>query len=198
MVRRVFNYDYGRQSLTPASYPRHIFSNFSPGNNFGLESFRVISISCCGYCRSIECLKSPSHRCRNGPIPFVIGPVSGGLPWTRGFPNWTTNDARTGSGFCVPLPDSLLSRDLPLPRPPQLLPAPHIPTRSWQGIAKGSFSCRQRCGRSLLFEGLATDRHRWKTQVDFCGTPSSLSGVRHRSSVPRSFCERGSALHGSR
>src|SRR5438034_6826480 len=25
MVRRVFNYDYGRQSLTAASYPRHIF-----------------------------------------------------------------------------------------------------------------------------------------------------------------------------
>lgn len=87
MVRRVFNYDYGRQSLTAASYPRHIF--------FELLAWRQLRTRILSGRFDLVLRILPFNRVfpspfawllRNGPIPFVIGPVSGGLPWTRGFP----------------------------------------------------------------------------------------------------------------
>lgn len=85
-LRRIFKYDYGRQSLTAFSYPRHIL--FELRAWFGLRSriragaFDVV-LRLLPYNRV---LPSPFARMlRNGPVPFVVGPVSGGLPWATGF-----------------------------------------------------------------------------------------------------------------
>jgi glycosyltransferase involved in cell wall biosynthesis len=86
-LRRIFKYDYGRQSLTAVSYPRHIL--------FELRAWRQLRkrirsgdfdavLRILPY---VSVLPSPfGWLLRNGPIPFVIGPVGGGLPWAKGFP----------------------------------------------------------------------------------------------------------------
>ena len=87
MVRRIFKYDYGRQSLTAASYLRHVF--------FEILAWRQLRSRIRSGDFDVVLRILPFNRVfpspfawllRNGPIPFVIGPVSGGLPWTKGFP----------------------------------------------------------------------------------------------------------------
>ena len=86
-LRRIFKYDYGRQSLTAASYPRHVF--------FELRAWRQLRRRILSGAFDVALRILPYNRVfpspfawllRNGPIPFVIGPVSGGLPWETGFP----------------------------------------------------------------------------------------------------------------
>jgi glycosyltransferase involved in cell wall biosynthesis len=86
MVRRVFKHDYGRQSLTAASYPRHVC--------FELEAWRRLKQNILGGSFDVALRLTPYNRVfpspfawllRNGPIPFVAGPLSGGLPWMQGF-----------------------------------------------------------------------------------------------------------------
>jgi glycosyltransferase involved in cell wall biosynthesis len=86
-VRRVFKHDYGRQSLTAASYPRHVF--------FELCAWRQLRSRILSGAFDVVLRILPYNRVfpspfawllRNGPVPFVIGPVSGGLPWAKGFP----------------------------------------------------------------------------------------------------------------
>jgi glycosyltransferase involved in cell wall biosynthesis len=85
-LRRIFKYDYGRQSLTAFVYPRHIA--------FELRAWRQVRkrvlsgefdvvLRILPY---VSVLPSPfALFLRKGPIPFVIGPVGGGLPWAKGF-----------------------------------------------------------------------------------------------------------------
>lgn len=86
-LRHIFKYDYGRQSLTAASYPLQIafewrawrqLQNRILSRNFDVV-LRLLPI--------VPVLPSPfAFFLRNGPIPFVIGPLNGGLPWPGGFP----------------------------------------------------------------------------------------------------------------
>jgi glycosyltransferase involved in cell wall biosynthesis len=85
-LRRIFRYDYGRQSLTAASYPRHIL--------FELLAWWRLRRRIRGGDFDVVLRISPFNRVfpspfawllRNGPIPFVIGPILGGLPWASGF-----------------------------------------------------------------------------------------------------------------
>src|SRR6266542_243637 len=85
-VRRVFKYDYGRQSLTAFSYPRHVF--------FELRAWQQLRTRILSGAFDVVLRILPFNRVfpspfawllRNGPIPFVIGPVSGGLPWITAF-----------------------------------------------------------------------------------------------------------------
>jgi glycosyltransferase involved in cell wall biosynthesis len=85
-LRRIFKYDYGRQSLTAFSYPRHIFFELRAWRQLRRRiqsgDFDVV-LRILPY---ITVLPSPfAWLLRNGPIPFVIGPVGGGLPWAKGF-----------------------------------------------------------------------------------------------------------------
>jgi hypothetical protein len=85
-VKRVFKYDYGRQSLTAAMYPRQVFFELRAWRQLRSRirsgDFDVV-LRILPY---ISVLPSPfAWLLRNGPIPFVIGPVSGGLPWAKGF-----------------------------------------------------------------------------------------------------------------
>lgn len=85
-LRRIFKFDYGRQSLTAASYPRHVFFELRAWQQLRR---RIRSGEFDAVLRILpynRVFPSPfSWLLRNGPIPFVIGPVSGGLPWLDGF-----------------------------------------------------------------------------------------------------------------
>jgi len=85
-LKWIFKYDYGRLSLTAFGYPRHVFFELRAWQQ--LRS-RILSGDFDVVLRIlpyIRVLPSPfAWFLRNGPIPFVIGPVSGGLPWVKGF-----------------------------------------------------------------------------------------------------------------
>jgi glycosyltransferase involved in cell wall biosynthesis len=99
-LRRIFKYDYGRLSLTAASYPRHVFFELRAWrqlrNRIRSGDFDVV-LRILPYIRVVP---SPfAWLLRNGPIPFVIGPVSGGLPWAKGFPQ--LDKQRREAGYWV-------------------------------------------------------------------------------------------------
>jgi len=85
-IRRIFRYDYGRQSLTAATYPYQIAFEWRAwrqlrsrirSRDFDVV-LRILPI--------VPVLPSPfAFFLRNGPVPFVIGPLNGGLPWPKGF-----------------------------------------------------------------------------------------------------------------
>jgi glycosyltransferase involved in cell wall biosynthesis len=83
---RIFKRDYGRLSLTAASYPYQLAFEWRAwqllrkriqSGEFDVV-LRILPV--------VPTLPSPfAFFLRNGPIPFVIGPLNGGLPWPRGF-----------------------------------------------------------------------------------------------------------------
>ncbi len=85
-LRRIFKYDYGRQSLTAASYPRQVAFElrawFKLRRRIRSGEFDIVLRTL----PIVVPLPSPfAFFLRNGPIPFVIGPLNGGLPWPKGF-----------------------------------------------------------------------------------------------------------------
>ena len=98
-LRRVFKYDYGRQSLTAATYPLQVAFEWSAWQQLSRRIrsgdfdvvLRILPI--------VTVLPSPfAHFLRNGPIPFVLGPLNGGLPWPEGFPQLDTQRRQAGYG----------------------------------------------------------------------------------------------------
>lgn len=99
-LRRIFKFDYGRQSLTAFSYPRHIFFELCAwwrlrtrirSGDFDVV-LRILPFN--------RVFPSPfAWLLRKGPIPFVIGPVLGGLPWVSGFPQ--LDEQRRQPGYWV-------------------------------------------------------------------------------------------------
>lgn len=85
-VRRLFRNNYGSHALTAFAYPFAVafelaaWRRFRPqilGRQFDVV-LRVLPVT--------SVLPSPFSRLlRRGPVPFVIGPVNGGLPWPPGF-----------------------------------------------------------------------------------------------------------------
>jgi len=99
-LRRIFKYDYGRQSLTAASYPLQIAFEWRAWRQLRRRILsrdfdvvlRILPI--------VAVLPSPfAFFLRNGPIPFVIGPLNGGLPWPEGFPQ--LDKQRREAGYWV-------------------------------------------------------------------------------------------------
>ena len=98
-LRRIFKYDYGRQSLTAASYPLQVVFEWHAwrqlrrrihGGDFDVV-LRILPI--------VPVLPSPfAYFLRNGPIPFVLGPLNGGLPWPEGFPQLDAQRRQAGYG----------------------------------------------------------------------------------------------------
>jgi glycosyltransferase involved in cell wall biosynthesis len=85
-MRRIFKNDYTSRALTVFAYP------FSVA--FEWQAWRQLRSRIMGgdYDVVLRLLPVPAvlpsafaFFLRNGPIPFVIGPVSGGLPWPEGF-----------------------------------------------------------------------------------------------------------------
>jgi glycosyltransferase involved in cell wall biosynthesis len=85
-LRRIFKYDYGRQSLTAASYLLWVAFEWRAWQRLRRQIragefdvvLRILPL--------VSVIPSPfAFFLRNGPIPFVIGPLNGGLPWPKGF-----------------------------------------------------------------------------------------------------------------
>jgi len=99
-IRRVFRYDYGRPSLTAFTYPLQIAFEWRAwrqlrrrirGGDFDVV-LRILPL--------IAVLPSPfAWFLRNGPIPFVIGPLNGGLPWPAGYPQLDVQRRQPGWWF---------------------------------------------------------------------------------------------------
>jgi glycosyltransferase involved in cell wall biosynthesis len=86
-LRRIFKYDYGRQSLTAASYFLWVAFEWRAWRrlrrHIRADEFDVVL----RILPLVSVIPSPfAFFLRNGPIPFVIGPLNGGLPWPKGFP----------------------------------------------------------------------------------------------------------------
>ena len=99
-LRRIFKYDYGRQSLTAATYPLQVAFEWRAWRQLRRRILsrefdvvlRILPI--------VSVLPSPfAFFLRNGPIPFVIGPLNGGLPWPKGFPQ--LDKQRREAGYWV-------------------------------------------------------------------------------------------------
>jgi glycosyltransferase involved in cell wall biosynthesis len=84
--RRLFRGDYGSQVLTALGYPYSLLFEWSAWRRLRSRIMagefdavlRILPIT--------SVLPSPfAYFLRHGPIPFVIGPINGGLPWPKGF-----------------------------------------------------------------------------------------------------------------
>jgi glycosyltransferase involved in cell wall biosynthesis len=85
-LRRIFKYNYDTQVLTAFGYPFSLAFEWSAWRQLRRRIFvgewdvvlRVLPMT--------PSLPSPfAFFLRNGPIPFVLGPLNGGLPWPPGF-----------------------------------------------------------------------------------------------------------------
>lgn len=99
-LEHIFKHDYGRQSLTAASYPLQVAFEWRAWRRIERRILsgdfdvvlRILPI--------VPVLPSPfAFFLRNGPIPFVIGPLNGGLPWPEGFPQ--LDKQRHAAGYWV-------------------------------------------------------------------------------------------------
>ena len=99
-IRRIFKYDYGRQSLTAATYPLQVAFEWRAWRQL---RHRIVSGEFDVVLRIlplVSVLPSPfAFFLRDGPIPFVIGPLNGGLPWPHGFPQ--LDKQRREAGYWV-------------------------------------------------------------------------------------------------
>jgi glycosyltransferase involved in cell wall biosynthesis len=99
-LRWIFKYDYGRQSLTAASYFLWVAFELRAWRRL---RFRIAAGDFDVVLRLlplVAVIPSPfAFFLRRGPIPFVIGPLNGGLPWPRGFPQ--LEKQRRAAGYRV-------------------------------------------------------------------------------------------------
>lgn len=86
VLRRIFKYNFDTQALTAFRYPFSVAFEWSAWRQLRRRIFagefdvvlRLVPMS--------PVLPSPfAFLLRKGPIPFVIGPLNGGLPWPTGF-----------------------------------------------------------------------------------------------------------------
>lgn len=97
-LRRIFKYDFTNQTLTAFGYPFSLAFEWYAWRQLRRRIFagefdvvlRVLPMS--------AVIPSPfAFFLRKGPIPFVIGPINGGLPYVQGFSQaenekqWTSN-----------------------------------------------------------------------------------------------------------
>lgn len=96
-LRYIFKYDYGRQSLTAAAYPLQVAFEWRAWRQLRKRIRRGEFDVVLRILPIVTVLPSPfAYFLRNGPIPFVIGPLNGGLPWPKGFPQLDAQRKQAG------------------------------------------------------------------------------------------------------
>ena len=99
-LKHIFKYDWGRQSLTAATYPVWVAFECRAWRRFRrqLQSgeydvvLRILPL--------VSVIPSPfAYFLRRGSVPFVLGPLNGGLPWPSGFPQ--LDKQRQQAGYWV-------------------------------------------------------------------------------------------------
>jgi glycosyltransferase involved in cell wall biosynthesis len=99
ILRRIFKYDYRSQVWTALGYPFSIAFEWGVWRQFRTRIkagefdvvLRLLPVT--------SVLPSPlAFLLRKGPVPFVIGPINGGLPWPPGF-SQADNQKQWISGF---------------------------------------------------------------------------------------------------
>lgn len=86
MIRRVFKFDYGSHALTAVSYPFAIAFEWKAWRCLKHRIHAGEFDAVLRVAPIVSVMPSPfGFFLRNGPIPFVVGPVNGGLPWPKGF-----------------------------------------------------------------------------------------------------------------
>src|SRR5262249_53981404 len=85
-IRSIFKHDYGSHALTAFNYPFSLAFEWSAWQRLRTRIMarefdvvlRLLPVT--------SVLPSPfAFFLRRGSIPFVVGPINGGLPWPRGF-----------------------------------------------------------------------------------------------------------------
>jgi glycosyltransferase involved in cell wall biosynthesis len=98
-LRRIFKFDYGRQSLTAATLPVWMAFEWLTWRRLRRrirsQEFDVVL----RILPLVAVIPSPfAHFLRHEPTPFVIGPLNGGLPWPHGFPQLDKQREQAGYG----------------------------------------------------------------------------------------------------
>jgi glycosyltransferase involved in cell wall biosynthesis len=98
-LRRILKYDYGRQSLTAASYPLQVAFEWRAWRQLRRRIQRGDFDVVLRILPIVPVLPSPfAYYLRKGPIPFVLGPLNGGLPWPEGFSQLEKQRRQAGYG----------------------------------------------------------------------------------------------------
>src|SRR5438067_7983517 len=85
-VRRIFKYNYDSQAVTAFGYPFSLAFEWYAWRQLRRRIFAGEFDVVLRIMPMTPVLPSPfAFFLRNGPIPFVIGPLNGGLPWPPGF-----------------------------------------------------------------------------------------------------------------
>jgi glycosyltransferase involved in cell wall biosynthesis len=85
-LRRIFKYNFDTQALTAFGYPFSLAFEWYAWRQLRRRIFAGEFDVVLRLMPMTPVLPSPfSFFLRNGPIPFVIGPLNGGLPWPSGF-----------------------------------------------------------------------------------------------------------------
>ena len=85
-LRKIFNYNYDSQVLTAFRYPFCIAFEWYAWRQLRRRIFAREFDVALRLIPMAPSMPSPFARfLRNGPIPFVVGPLNGGLPWPPGF-----------------------------------------------------------------------------------------------------------------
>ncbi|MGD0123929.1 MAG: glycosyltransferase family 4 protein [Terriglobia bacterium] len=85
-LRRIFRYNYTSQALTAFGYPFHLAFEWCAWRQLWRRVLAGEFDVALRIVPTTAVLPSPfAFFLRNGPIPFVIGPINGGLPYVQGF-----------------------------------------------------------------------------------------------------------------
>src|SRR6266850_874220 len=97
VFQRIFKGDRGNLLWTAVRFPRAIAFEWLAWKRFRARIYKGEFDVVLRILPIVPVLPSPfAFFLRRGPIPFVVGPLNGGLPWPEGFPQLDTQRRQAG------------------------------------------------------------------------------------------------------